>query len=46
MNRLKKFLLGFVVVITMTGIATAIYLFTDNPFPDRDTTGLIKTESS
>ncbi len=45
MNRLKKNLIGFAVLLTIGLLALALYLFVDSPFPEYDQSGLIKTES-
>ena len=46
MRRLNKWLIGIVMILTVMLIAALLYLFTDNPFPRYETSGLIKTESN
>lgn len=45
MNRFKKTIKIFAVILVMAFLALVLYLFVDNPFPEPDKSGLIKTES-
>jgi hypothetical protein len=46
MNRFKKIVLGLSATLGIIVAITSLYLFTDSPFPDKDTTGLLKTQSN
>lgn len=45
MSRLKKILLGLIVILAIALLSLVLYLFVDSPFPDYDKSSLIKTES-